>query len=191
MILPRQQVKPPMRGIALILMAMLASGFLLPAEEAAPPATTAPSTAAAASDSPSQGLILSADVLPAGYAAPRENVFRRFEIIAFGALPLTLFFTNFGFELYHFVDYDFDMSWAPWPFSGESTDSIDDSERFLRIGVAAGLALTVACVDALIRYLQDRKAARQADARMAAPVPGPADGGGTTGTPVLPGAASP
>lgn len=105
--------------------------------------------------------------LPQGFSAPQENFFRRFEIIALGSLPITLLYTNVGFQLYHFMDNDFDMSWAPWPFEGENTDSITDSERFTRIGIAAGAAVVVAGVDALIRYLQARKAERLSAARSA------------------------
>ena len=105
--------------------------------------------------------------LPSGFSAPQEGFFRRFEIIALGSLPITLLYTNVGFQLYHFIDNDLDMSWAPWPFEGENTDSITDSERFTRIGIAAGAAVAVAGVDALIRYLQARKAERLAAARSA------------------------
>ena len=105
--------------------------------------------------------------LPQGFSTPQENFFRRFEIIALGSLPITLLYTNVGFQLYHFVDNDLDMSWAPWPFEGENTDSITDSERFTRIGIAAGAAMAVAGVDALIRYLQARKAERLAAAKSA------------------------
>ena len=105
--------------------------------------------------------------LPQGFSAPQENFFRRFEIIALGSLPITLLYTNIGFQLYHFMDNGFDMSWAPWPFEGENTDSITDSERFTRIGIAAGAAVAVAGVDALIRYLQARKAERLAAAKAA------------------------
>ena len=105
--------------------------------------------------------------LPQGFSTPQENFFRRFEIIALGSLPITLLYTNVGFQLYHFIDNGFDMSWAPWPFEGENTDSITDSERFTRIGIAAGAAVAVAGVDALIRYLQARKAERLAAAKAA------------------------
>ena len=105
--------------------------------------------------------------LPQGFSAPQENFFRRFEIIALGSLPITLLYTNVGFQLYHFIDNDLDMSWAPWPFEVTNTDSITDSERFTRIGIAAGAAVAVAGVDALIRYLQARKAERLAAAKAA------------------------
>lgn len=115
----------------------------------------------------SSPVVASPAALPQGFAAPEENFFRRFEIIAFGSLPITLLYTNIGFQLYHFMDNGFDMSWAPWPFEGANTDSITDSERFTRIGIAAGAAVAVAGVDALIRYLQARKTERLAAARKA------------------------
>jgi hypothetical protein len=145
-----------------LLALMLALSLSLGAEESGgttTPASGQPAAPSAAGASPS--------ALPQGFSAPQENFFRRFEIIALGSLPITLLYTNIGFQLYHFVDNDFDMSWAPWPFEGENTDSITDSERFTRIGIAAGVAVAVAGVDALVRYLQARKAERLAAAKSA------------------------
>jgi len=147
-------------GLALVCMLLL------------PPALGAEESGGAAASGPggqpvSPPAAAAPGALPQGFSAPEESFFRRFEIIALGSLPITLLYTNVGFQLYHFIDNDFDVSWAPWPFEGSNTDSITDSERFTRIGIAAGAALAVAGVDALIRYLQARKAERLAAAKSA------------------------
>ena len=148
-----------------LLALMLALSLALGAEESG--GTTTPASGQPTASSAPSAAGASPSALPQGFPAPQENFFRRFEIIALGSLPITLLYTNIGFQLYHFVDNDFDMSWAPWPFEGENTDSITDSERFTRIGIAAGVAVAVAGVDALVRYLQARKAERLAAAKSA------------------------
>lgn len=160
------------RRIGALLPAMALAGLLAfsPGLCAQETASAAPSGAGASSASGTS--VAAANALPDPFRAPRENFFRRFEIIAFGSLPITLLYTNISFQVYHFIENDFDMNWAPWPFEGSSTDSITDSERFLRIGVAAGVAVAIAGVDALIRYLQVRKAERLAAARAGLPEAG-------------------
>ena len=112
---------------------------------------------------------VSSAVLPPGFHKDMENPFRRFEIIAFGSFPLLFFYTNRGFEIIEFAYHSFDASYLPWPFSGSSTTSLDNSERYLRIGITAGLACVVAGIDALIRSSQDRKAAAAEAARISRP----------------------
>ena len=145
---------------------VLACLLVLPAVLCAEETSGTPASGAGGQPSSTPAAAATA-ALPLGFSAPQENFFRRFEIIALGSLPITLLYTNVGFQFYHFIDNDLDMSWAPWPFEGENTDSITDSERFTRIGIAAGAAVAVAGVDALIRYLQARKAERLAAARSA------------------------
>jgi hypothetical protein len=143
-------------------------------------------TAAAASDGSAapglppatqpQAQVAAPGALPPGLSVAQENPFRRFEIIAFGSFPITLLYTNIAFQVTHYVQSGFDSRWAPWPFTGEYTDSITDSERFTRMGVAAGISLAVAGLDALIRHARAKKAARLATPLppAAAPAPAPA-----------------
>jgi hypothetical protein len=123
--------------------------------------------------------LASAKALPPGFSATGENPYRRFEIIALGSFPLTLLYTNLAFQITHYAENGFDARWAPWPFSGEYTDSISDSERFSRMGVAAGLSFVVAGIDALVRLSREKKAA----ARVLAQGPGQGQGLPEEGSP--------
>lgn len=151
--------------LGLVLALIMGSSVLWAEGEAttAGPGTSGSPAAGAAAP----GLQVSPGALPSGYgqAKKRENGLRRFEILAFGSFPIALFYTNFGFELGAYIQSNFDSRYAPWPFSGEQTSSISDSERFGRMGVAAGLSLLVAGVDAiLVASLEKRKAKAQAGA---------------------------
>jgi hypothetical protein len=143
--------------------------------------------------------------LPPGYRKNRENGLARFEIVAFGSLPLALFYTNRGFEIYHWVKEGYDAAYAPWPVSGTSVaselakvdtngDGVTETnpEIFQRIAVSAGLSILVASVDAVIRLIQDNAEDRaEAERRAALPLPPPGSGGqqplpaetGASGTP--------
>lgn len=91
-----------------------------------------------------------------------ENPFVRFEIIAFGSFPITLFYTNFGFDLETYVAHDFDSIYAPWPFSSDQAPDLTSGERLTRIAVAAGLSVGIAILDRLLlpRALAKRRAAK-------------------------------
>lgn len=174
------------RTAVLVLALMLGSSVLW--AEAGTPAGSAAGSPRAGTASP--GLQASPGALPPGFgqAIKRENGLRRFEILAFGSFPIALFYTNFGFELGAYIQSNFDSRYAPWPFSGEYTSSISDSERFGRMGVAVGISLLVAGVDAiLVASLEKRKAAAAARTQagtQAGPSPGasPASQGQSQGT---------
>ncbi len=163
-----------MRHPVLVLALILASSVLWAEGET-------PSRPSAASGDPtagpaSSGLQVSPGALPPGYgqAKKRENGLRRFEILAFGGFPIALFYTNLGFELGAYIQSNFDSRYAPWPFSGEQTQSISDSERFGRMGIAAGLSLLVAGVDALLVASLEKRRAGAPSGAAAGADPGPA-----------------
>jgi hypothetical protein len=157
------------RSLALVLV-LLMPGILWAEDQAPTEAAAGPVPAAApapaaedstqaipgAADSRPSGLTPATGALPSGYGKAKENGLRRFEILAFGSFPILLFYTNLGFEIGTYAQSGFDPLYAPWPFSGELTANISDSERFGRMGVAAGLSLLVAGIDAVI--LASRKA---------------------------------
>ena len=143
------------RRVAALVLLLLFVAVVCAAGESAP------------SSSSSSGQTAAAGALPAGFGSDsRENPFRRFEIIAFGAFPIMLFYADFGFDLRNYLAHGFDYRYAPWPFKSNSY-SVDPSqgELFLRIGAAAGLSLAFAGADAIIRSLKPTKsAARPSDA---------------------------
>lgn len=107
---------------------------------------------------PAQGGAVAPDALPSGFdKTPRENPFRRFEIIAFGAFPIMLFYTDIGFDLRNYIAHDFDYQYAPWPFKSSSYSiEPDQDELFLRLAVAAGASLAFAGLDVALRAIRPR-----------------------------------
>lgn len=153
------------------------------ASAAAPPSGSGAAAGAGAAPAPSNA------ALPQGFVSgTRENFWRRFEIIAFGSYPITLLYVNFSFQVTDFVASGFDTNYAPWPFSGQYTNNVSVSEELLRMGIAAGVSIAVAGLDALFRRAQDRKAALEAAAHTVTAPPGaeeeqPAPNGGQAPAP--------
>ena len=117
---------------------------------------------------PSTALSIAPGALPPGFEnKKRENPFRRFEIIALGAFPIMLFYTDIGFDIHNYISNGFDYRYAPWPFKNSSYSiEPDEGELYLRIGVAAGISFVFAGVDAAIRAIRAKKAeARSAPQR--------------------------
>jgi hypothetical protein len=123
---------------------------------------TGAQAAPAGSDLPAERIVPASEVLPAAYRAekkPPENFFRRFEIIAFGSYPITMFYTSFSFSLASYIEHDFSATYAPWPFNSSSVDTTTTEEHLTRMGVAACVSLAIAGVDAIIRAVQEGRSA--------------------------------
>jgi hypothetical protein len=71
----------------------------------------------------------------------------RFVTISVGTFPFAYLYTNFVFDMVRFTTNGFDTAYAPWPFNQASGSSVATSERFIRLGVAAGLCLGVGVLD--------------------------------------------
>ncbi len=74
----------------------------------------------------------------------------RLGIVSAGALPFMVFYTDFAFDLGRFFANGLDVAYAPWPFKNQYSEAVDTSERFLRLGVSAGLSLAVGLVDLIV-----------------------------------------
>ncbi len=99
-----------------------------------------------------------ATVLPPGFRSrPRENPWRRFEIIAFGAFPIILFYVDFAFDTVKYASKGFDPRYLPWPFKGDNAIDPEEGEYLSRLGVAAGASLVFSGIDAWIRETRYRK----------------------------------
>ncbi|MBL8968444.1 MAG: hypothetical protein JNG85_15680 [Spirochaetaceae bacterium] len=125
-----------------------------------------PSAAIGAADDPAPpgkgGFVLEPGALPpalGGGDARREKALRRFEIVALGSFPFTLFYTGLGFDTAGYIDSGFEAAYAPWPFKNERSVALTSSERLVRLGVAAGASLVIAGIDALIRGMELRREA--------------------------------
>lgn len=73
-------------------------------------------------------------------------------IIAAGAFPFAVFYTEFAFDAYRFVDRGFDIQYAPWPFKNQYSAAVSTGERFLRFGTALGLSVAVGLLSVTIPY---------------------------------------
>ena len=85
---------------------------------------------------------------------------RRGEIVAFGTLPFTYFFTTFIYDSYRYIANDYNARYAPWPFKPADSIDMKQNELWAAFGIAAGVSITLALVDYFI-VLNKRNTARQ------------------------------
>ncbi len=74
----------------------------------------------------------------------------RAEVILVGSLPITLFFSLEGYEMYRYFNTGLDPSNAPWPFNTGSSLNLTSQEQTFVVISAVGLSLTVAVIDFMI-----------------------------------------
>ena len=150
------------RAIALVL-ALSAAGA----------AFSQPAATAASGSKPANSVPANASVLPSGLREePGESPLRRFEIIAFGAFPIILFYVGVGFDTAKYLSNGFDSRYLPWPFKGANSILPEEGEYLARIGVAAIASLGFSGADAWIRAVRHRKAAESQAAALAGSSPG-------------------
>ena len=75
---------------------------------------------------------------------------RRGEIVFFGTLPLTLFFTRTMVDLYRMGTHGWDQRYAPWPFQSAGAIPMSTGEILLTFGIALGASLSISIADHLI-----------------------------------------
>ncbi len=68
---------------------------------------------------------------------------RRAEIVAFGVLPFTVFFTSFALDSYRFADHGWDFRYAPWPLKSAGAVLMDQNQM---VGVFAAGVLGAALI---------------------------------------------
>jgi len=83
---------------------------------------------------------------------------RRADIVAFGSLPFTVFFTTFAVDSYRFYSNGWDRRYAPWPLKAPGAIEMDENQRIASFTVAAGLSIVIALVD---YFIVQHKRARQ------------------------------
>jgi len=93
---------------------------------------------------------------------------RRWEIVAFGSIPFTMFFTTFSMDMRRWSDANgMNMSeagrrYAPWPLKSAGADLMDshDFEKVLKIAacVSVGIAFTDLVIVKIKRYKARKKA---------------------------------
>jgi len=95
---------------------------------------------------------------------------RRWEIVAFGSFPFTMFFTTIGVDLYRWqaangMDFSAEgRRYAPWPLTSSGAVPMEDSEQRATILIAVGLSAGIAVADHLIVQSRRRRDIRRAEA---------------------------
>jgi hypothetical protein len=101
---------------------------------------------------------------------------RRFEIIAFGAIPFAMFTATFAMDMFrwsentkangmNFLDFsDAGRRYAPWPLKSAGAVAMESDEQKLTITIAASLSIAVAVTDYIIVQVKRNKARKRAEA---------------------------
>jgi hypothetical protein len=148
--------------------------------------TTAPSTPAATP--------LPQAAQPEPYGKDEFHPFlrgaRRFETVAIGSYPLTVFYTSFFFDCYRLITKSieagaFDDRYMPWPFKSSNSVALTNDEKTGVLLAAASASILVAVIDIIILRAKERADARRKAAFEAANVrkEPPADAPGAGGVP--------
>jgi len=83
---------------------------------------------------------------------------RRAEIVLFGTLPFTIFFTRTFMDLYRTASHDWDRRYAPWPFTAAGAVSMTNDEIKIMFAIAVSASLVISIADYLL-VSRKRKAA--------------------------------
>jgi hypothetical protein len=95
---------------------------------------------------------------------------RRWEIVAFGSIPFTIFFATFGMDMYRWKNangMDFSTEgrrYAPWPMKSAGGVPMSGKEQEMVFLMAAGLSVTIAFADFAIVQIKRHKARKRAEA---------------------------
>ena len=112
------------------------------------------------------GLLAQSSEMPASYfdmsSFPQwARDLRRAEIITFGAFPFAYLVTNISYDTYRFSQHDWDTRYAPWPIKGAGAIEQDTKEKLTVIGIATGLAVSIALIDYGIVRIKRYRAEKQ------------------------------
>jgi hypothetical protein len=90
---------------------------------------------------------------------------RRWEIIAFGSFPFTMFFATFFMDTYRFATAGGwnDYRYAPWPFKSAGAVDMTKNEYETTMIMAASLSAIVAVADLIIVQIKRQKARKRAE----------------------------
>jgi hypothetical protein len=95
---------------------------------------------------------------------------RRWEIVAFGSIPFTMFFTTFGMDMHRWSNANgMDMSeqgrqYAPWPLKSAGAALMDSGEFETMFKIAACVSVGIAFTDFVIVKIKRYKARKKAEA---------------------------
>jgi hypothetical protein len=95
---------------------------------------------------------------------------RRWEIVAFGSIPFTIFFATFGMDMYRWnkangMEFTSEgRRYAPWPMKSAGGIAMTGKEQETVFLMAAGLSITIAFVDFAIVQIKRYNARKRAEA---------------------------
>jgi hypothetical protein len=96
---------------------------------------------------------------------------RRFDIIAFGTFPFSMFFSSFFSDLYRWnkangMDFSNEgRRYAPWPFKSAGAVDLTTQEFRNNILFAVGISLTLAVTDLIIVKIRQSKERRRLESK--------------------------
>jgi hypothetical protein len=117
--------------------------------------------------------------VPEPYGKDEFNSFlrgaRRFETVAIGSYPLTVFYTSFFFDCYRLITKSveggaFDERYMPWPLKSSNSVALTNEEKTGVLLAAASASILVAVIDIIILKAMERADARRKAAFEAANV---------------------
>jgi hypothetical protein len=93
---------------------------------------------------------------------------RRWEIVAFGSIPFTMFFATFGMDMYRWnnangMDFS-DRRYAPWPLKSAGGVPMEWEEQEMVFIIAASMSVTIAFADLAIVQIKRYRARKRAEA---------------------------
>lgn len=95
---------------------------------------------------------------------------RRWEIVAFGSIPFTMFTATFAMDMYRWsqangMDFsDEGRRYAPWPLKSAGALAMESKEQEITITIAASLSVAIAFADLIIVQVKRNKARKRAEA---------------------------
>jgi len=85
---------------------------------------------------------------------------RRWEIIAFGTFPFTMFYATLVTDMVRWSKNDWDRRYAPWPIKSAGSVAMTSDELRRTILIAAGVSLLIATIDIAIVVAKRNKERR-------------------------------
>jgi len=89
---------------------------------------------------------------------------RRADIVAFGTVPFTMFFSMFAVDSWRFAQNGWDFKYAPWPLKPAGAIEMDQDQRIGAFSAGLAAAAVLAVVDYFIVRHRRATAATAADA---------------------------
>ncbi|MCL2762954.1 MAG: hypothetical protein FWD36_07105 [Treponema sp.] len=94
---------------------------------------------------------------------------RRWEIVAFGSIPFTMFTATFAMDMHRWnqangLDFtDEGRRYAPWPLKSAGAESMNRKEAEMTLVIAASLSVAVAVADQIIVQVKRHKARKKVE----------------------------